>query len=132
MHLNGQNRKKFRKRTLIIFQFYMKMCLPTFSGGPQGWESDIISKNSQGKKLWHISKFSYGSYRIFGMVRMLVTKKVQALLEAQCEECPKMLLDKSESWIFKRKSLFIDFWKNAKPNLAADKIFGLVVKFWPI
>ena len=73
MHLNGQNRKKFRKRTLIIFWFYMKICLPTFSGGPLGWESDNISKNSHEKKLRHISKFSYGSYKIFGMVRTLVT-----------------------------------------------------------
>ena len=35
--------KKFRKRTLIIFRFYMKICLPSFSGSPRGWESDIIS-----------------------------------------------------------------------------------------
>ena len=36
MHFNGQNRKKCRKRTLIIFQFYMKICPPTFSRGPLG------------------------------------------------------------------------------------------------
>ena len=75
MHFNGQNRKKCRKQTLIIFWFYMKICPPTFFRGPLGWESDIISKNSQGKKLWHISKFSYRSYKIFGMVGTLVTKK---------------------------------------------------------
>ena len=34
MHFNGQNRKKFRKQTLIIFLFYMKIYLLTFSGGP--------------------------------------------------------------------------------------------------
>ena len=45
---------------------------------------------------------------------------------------PKMLLVRSESWILRRKSPFIDLWKNAKPNPAADKIFGLWVKFWPI
>ena len=45
MCFNGQNRKKFRKRTLIIFRFYMKICPPTFSGGPLGWENDIFSKN---------------------------------------------------------------------------------------
>ena len=85
MHLNGQNWKKFRKRTLIIFWIYMKICPPTFFWGPQGWESDIISKNSHEKKLQYISKFSYGSYKIFGMVGMLVTKKVLGLLQAQCE-----------------------------------------------
>ena len=75
MHFNGQNQKKCRKRTLIIFRFYIKISSPTFLRAPLGWESDIISKNSQGKKLWHISKFSYRSYKIFGMVRMLNTKK---------------------------------------------------------
>ena len=50
--------KKFRNRTQIIFQFYMKKCPPTFSGGPQGWENDVISGFSQQKELWHISKFS--------------------------------------------------------------------------
>ena len=45
MHFNGQNRKKWRKRTPIIFRFYMKICPPTFSGPPLGWENDIFSKN---------------------------------------------------------------------------------------
>ena len=75
MHFNGQNRKKWRKRTPIIFWFYINVCLPTFSGGPQGWENDVISGFSQQKKLWHISKFSYGSYKIFGMVGILGTIK---------------------------------------------------------
>ena len=35
MHFNGQNGKKFGKRTPIIFHFKMKICLPTFSWGPQ-------------------------------------------------------------------------------------------------
>ena len=55
MPFNGQNRKKFRKQTLIIFQFYMKVCPPTFSGGPQGWENDIFSKNRTCLIWWHIS-----------------------------------------------------------------------------
>ena len=45
MQFNGQNRKKWRKRTPLIFWFYMKLCPPTFSGGPLGWENDIFSKN---------------------------------------------------------------------------------------
>ena len=45
MHFNGQNQKKWRKRTPIIFWFYMKICPPTFLGGPLGWENDIFSKN---------------------------------------------------------------------------------------
>ena len=58
----------------------MKICPPIFSGLPLGWENDIIFKNSHGKKLWHISKFSYGSYKNFGMVRTLVTKKTRVCL----------------------------------------------------
>ena len=45
MHFNGQNRKKWRKRTPSIFWFYKNICPPTFSGGPLGWENDIFSKN---------------------------------------------------------------------------------------
>ena len=45
MHLNGQNRKKWRKLTPIIFWFYTKICPPTFSEAPWGWENDIFSKN---------------------------------------------------------------------------------------
>ena len=45
MHFKGQNRKKWRKWTPTIFWFYMKICPPTFSGPPRGWENDIFSKN---------------------------------------------------------------------------------------
>ena len=37
--VNGQNRKKWRKQTPIIFWFYMKICLPTFSGSP--WSEKV-------------------------------------------------------------------------------------------
>ena len=100
MHFYGQNQKKFRKQTLIIFWFYMKICLPTFSGGPLGWDSDIISKNSHEKKLRHISKFSYGSYKIFGRVGTLVTKKKSKVCLRHCvfsqvlEVVPSCTVDK--------------------------------------
>ena len=55
MHFNGQNQKKWRKRTLIIFWFYIKMCPPTFSGPPLGGENDIFSKNRTCLIWWHIS-----------------------------------------------------------------------------
>ena len=55
MHFNGQNRKKFRKRTLIIFWFYMKICPLAFLGAPLGWENDIFSKNRTCLIWWHIS-----------------------------------------------------------------------------
>ena len=45
MHFNGQNWKKWRKRTPLIFWFYINICPPTFSWGPLGWENDIFSKN---------------------------------------------------------------------------------------
>ena len=35
MHFNGQNRKKFRKWTPIIFQFYMKICPNFFTRPPR-------------------------------------------------------------------------------------------------
>ena len=54
MHFNGQNQKKWRKRTPIIFWFYMKICPPTFSGGPLGWENDIISEFCLIMKFWLI------------------------------------------------------------------------------
>ena len=57
-------------------------------------------------------------------------------------ECPKITLTSSESSVssfedaahknftvlFRRKSPFIDFSKNAKPNLEVDKFLGLLVK----
>ena len=55
MHFIGQNQKKWRKRTPIIFQFYVKKCPPTFSGDPLSWENDIFSKNRTCLIWWHIS-----------------------------------------------------------------------------
>ena len=42
VHFLDQNRKKWRKWPQLIFRFYMKICPPTFLGGPLGWENDII------------------------------------------------------------------------------------------
>ena len=75
MHFTGQNQKKWKKRTLIIFQFCINICPPTFSGSPLGWVSDIISKNSQGKKLRHISKFSTGHTKFLAWSECLIQKK---------------------------------------------------------
>ena len=68
-----------------------------------------------------------------GHLPKIVTGEVVYYILSGTPRAPqKWGLVRSESWIFRRKSPFIDLWKNAKPNLAADKLFGLWVKFWPI
>ena len=75
MHFIGQNRKKWRKRTQLIFQFYMEIGPPTFLGGPLGGENDIIFKISHRKKLWQPSTAHKLTQEPFSIVRLLMTKK---------------------------------------------------------
>ena len=69
MHFNGQNWKKWRKRTPIIFWFYIEIGPSTFSEGHLGWENDIFSKNRTGLIWWHIfpeSLMPPGQFAVLG------------------------------------------------------------------
>ena len=75
MHFLSKNQKKWRKRTQLIFRFYMKIGPSTFLGGPLGRENDIIFKISHRKKLWRPSTAHKLTQEPFSIVRLLNTKK---------------------------------------------------------